>query len=157
MKENIAINSEITLLLLQSLENTMASRNQTFTRELKVMLVGPALAGKTHFARSFYGDVGAEPVPEMYHCTIGVEVHPVNMQIGETKVRFNLWECAGKPEFRGLGDAVWLGADAFIVFDPTSVFGRECLAKIHRNYPQAKVVCWDEKRLAPATLLHQLI
>jgi GTP-binding nuclear protein Ran len=85
----------------------------------KVVLMGPAEVGKTAFVKRMrtgeFGEAGDTYLP-----TIGVDVHPITFNITEGLIRLNVWDCAGKPRLRGLGDGYLIAADAVILmFDLT--------------------------------------
>lgn len=82
----------------------------------KVVLMGPAEVGKTTFVKRMKtGEFG-----EAYLPTIGMDSFPITFNTTEGPIRFNVWDCAGKPRLRGLGDAYLIAADAVILmFDLT--------------------------------------
>ena len=69
----------------------------------------------------------------MYVATLGVEVHPYNLNDGSL---FKLWDTAGQEKFGGLRYGYYLGADCGIIFfDPTS---RISFTNIKRWYNDLK-------------------
>jgi hypothetical protein len=84
-------------------------------KELKIVVVGPARVGKTyHILRLIKGDcfIGSlEYIP-----TVGVEVRPIRVSTKHGDVLVNLWDTAGQPELRGLGEGNYLGAHGAIVW-----------------------------------------
>lgn len=86
----------------------------------KVVLMGPAEAGKTAFVKRMrtgeFGEAGDTYLP-----TIGVDVSPITFNTTEGLIRLNVWDCAGKPNLKGLGDGYLIAADAVILmFDLTN-------------------------------------
>jgi GTPase SAR1 family protein len=80
---------------------------------LKIVLIGPPGVGKTNMVRTLKGE-GGQP----YTPTLGVDVHPIRVQ--GTNVCFNVWDCAGDPRFRGLGQGYFIASHACVVmFDPS--------------------------------------
>lgn len=87
----------------------MAAPNQIPT--FKVVLIGPARSGKT----SLVNLLQTGRFTRGYEPTIGVAVHPVSFMTNHGEIRFDVWDCAGNPEFAGLGVGNYMGADAAIV------------------------------------------
>lgn len=84
----------------------------------KCVLVGDSGVGKTTFLkRHLTGEFQEQHVP-----TLGVEVHPLVFSTTRGKIRFVVWDTAGKEEYHGLGDGHYAHADcAIVMFDVTSL------------------------------------
>lgn len=77
----------------------------------KITLVGNEQVGKTTWVvRHLNGKFTQE-----YNPTLGLEIHPLDFSTNRGVVRFNIWDCAGDEMYRGLGDAYFIGSDAFII------------------------------------------
>jgi GTP-binding nuclear protein Ran len=96
----------------------------------KCVLLGDGGCGKTTFAkRHLLGEFTYE-----YNPTMGVEVHPLTFETTQGTIRFNVWDCAGQPQFKGLGSAYYKGADcAILMFDLTN---RESYDHLHQWYDE---------------------
>lgn len=73
----------------------------------KIVIVGDEAVGKTTLT-NFLAEM---PIPNNYAATLGVEVHPARCY----DAIFNLWDCAGKPAFGGLGEGYWQQSHGMIV------------------------------------------
>jgi GTP-binding nuclear protein Ran len=83
-------------------------------RTFKIILVGDGGVGKTALIRRHQ----TGEFREDYIATMGVEVHPLEFKTSEGSVTLNIWDCAGKEEFRGLEKGYYTGADgAILMFD----------------------------------------
>lgn len=83
----------------------------------KIVLVGNSAVGKTAFIeRHISGKFVSEYTP-----TIGVDVRQLVFKTNYGYVNFDVWDCAGKKEFEGLGDGYYINADGCIaMFSVTS-------------------------------------
>jgi GTPase SAR1 family protein len=85
-------------------------------RSFKICLLGNAGVGKTVFAKCHCGDA----FDERYLLSMNVKVTPITLNTTHGKVTLNLWDCPGKEDFSGPGQAHYGGSDAAIImFDPT--------------------------------------
>lgn len=73
----------------------------------KIVIVGDEGLGKTNLTAM----LAEMPLMPNYQATLGVEVHPTRFNYAI----FNLWDCAGKPAFSGLGAGYWLQSHGMIV------------------------------------------
>lgn len=78
----------------------------------KIVLIGPTDSGKTSFANY----VKSGKFSENHLATLGVECH--TWQNIADDVTFTVWDVAGDPKFRGLGDGYYIGADLCLLFLP---------------------------------------
>ena len=83
----------------------------------KIVLIGDANVGKTTFVqRLLNGNYQDKYIP-----TLGVEVEPIR----RGNKCYNIWDCAGDPRFRGLGDGYYIQSHGAIVMcdasNPTSM------------------------------------
>lgn len=76
----------------------------------KVVIIGNARSGKSSMMRKVLGLNDMEE----YIPTIGVEMHPVALDDNKS---FNIWDCAGNPSLRGLGEGYLIRAKIIIVFE----------------------------------------
>lgn len=79
----------------------------------KVLFLGEGGVGKTNFLNVISGSA-FEP---RYIASLGAGVVPVKRKNdrGENEV-FNVWDCAGREKFKGLGDGYFVGAQAAVFF-----------------------------------------
>ena len=83
--------------------------------EIKVGLIGYPKTGKTKFIEKLlYGDSSIDNKP--YEPTLGVEVYPYDITYMNHKYRINLWDCAGNPQYIGLGKDYVQDADYVFIF-----------------------------------------
>lgn len=80
----------------------------------KIVLIGPTNSGKTSFANY----VKSGKFSENYLATLGVECH--TWQNIADDVTFAIWDVAGDPKLRGLGDGYYIGADLCVLFLPVN-------------------------------------
>ena len=98
----------------------------TTTSEYKLVLLGDGGVGKTTYVKKLF-DVNFSP---LYVPTLGVEVHPVNIDYNGNKIIFNMWDIAGQEKFEGLGDGYCIGANCAIIMLSDNKLG---LKQLH-NY-----------------------
>jgi GTP-binding nuclear protein Ran len=80
----------------------------------KCILVGDGEVGKTTLIKRLLSDVDVEK----YYPTLGVNVHPITFNTTRGPIRFNVWDVAGQPCYRGLGDGYYIQAQcAIVMFD----------------------------------------
>ncbi len=86
-------------------------------KQYKLVLVGDGRVGKTTFIKRHL----TGKFERKYDPTLGVDVCPLSFQTTEGKIVFNIWDCAGQEQFRGLREGYWNNADcAIVMFDVTS-------------------------------------
>ena len=76
----------------------------------KVVFVGNARSGKTTTIRSLF----TNKATSKYVSTIGLELHVWG--------RYKIWDCAGKPDYLGLGSGYYYEANIVIVFNGGEAF-----------------------------------
>jgi GTP-binding nuclear protein Ran len=107
----------------------------------KIVVIGPQRAGKTTYVtRLRTGEFHAT-----YHPTLGVDVHPYRLTTTHGPVCVNFWDCAGAPEFAGLGPDYYRGAHgALVMVDLTQTNPVESITHwidhFHQVSPQAPIV-----------------
>ncbi len=86
-------------------------------KQFKIVLVGNKGVGKSTFLkRHRTGEFDPK-----YIATMGVDVTPLTFHTTEGDIIFKVWDCAGDPNFRGLGDAYYQQAHgAICMYDLTS-------------------------------------
>lgn len=78
----------------------------------KLVIVGNGGVGKTSFVKR----VRTAEFEKKYVATLGVEVHPITVDVGQPHtVKFTVWDTAGQPKFRGLAEGYFIGAHCAIV------------------------------------------
>lgn len=78
----------------------------------KLCIIGSSGSGKTSFVHQLQnGNYKEQHTP-----TCGVEVTPLEIK----NILFNIWDCGGKPDCEGLGDAYYIGADCCFIFATTT-------------------------------------
>ena len=113
----------------------------------KICVIGGGETGKTTFVRKLLsGEYTKEYIP-----TLGCEVHPIKIKGDNNKwMSFNVWDCSGKEEFRGLVDGYYILSDGFIVFASTEEQTIEFLDEIPKDVPTVLVLPKiDEKKEYP--------
>ena len=85
--------------------------------EFKMVLVGDGGVGKTTFVkRHLTGEFERK-----YIATVGVEVHPMEFNTSNGRIKFNVWDTAGQEKLSGLRDGYYIGAHcAILMFDVCS-------------------------------------
>jgi len=82
----------------------------------KCVIAGDGNVGKTSFVYKHM----LNRIPLDHTPTVGVEIHPIVFNTTKGQIRFNIWDCAGMEEFKGLYEGHYLQADcAIIMFDVT--------------------------------------
>jgi GTPase SAR1 family protein len=79
---------------------------------LKIVLIGDGGVGKTSYI-SRLQNTHCDKFMQKYIKTLGVNVEPVRLP--EFPYTFNFWDCAGDPQYTGLGDGYYVQADACII------------------------------------------
>ena len=76
----------------------------------KVILVGDGGVGKSSLVgRHHNGDFD-----KRYIKTLGVDVTPLRFHTNYGEMIINIWDCAGDPQFQGLGDGYYIQAEGAI-------------------------------------------
>ena len=103
----------------------------------KICIVGDGGVGKTtYIERMKTGEF-----IKKYNPTIGSEVRALQFYTNKDKYNINLWDCAGLPQFKGLGKSYFIGAHAFILmFDLTN---KASYQNLFNHYTRIKSVCPD--------------
>jgi GTPase SAR1 family protein len=84
----------------------------TYSKQpIKVVFVGDAKTGKSRAASRLLGSCKGAMTP--YAPTYGAVVHHYTNTYGSD---FDIWDCAGNNEYRGLRDGYFVGADICVVF-----------------------------------------
>ena len=84
------------------------------TLPIKIILVGDANVGKTTWVTK----LRTNQFITDHHSTMGAELH----QVKKNNIIYNLWDCAGNPKFRGLGDGYYIQSKGVLVFcDVTNI------------------------------------
>lgn len=78
----------------------------------KIVLIGEQNTGKSTYVHR----IRTGEYKKTYAATLGVEVHPIKVNTTVGMMTLNFWDCAGKPEFEGLGEGYYIGADGFLIF-----------------------------------------
>ena len=81
--------------------------------ERKVLLLGSSMIGKSTFAYNLFYNRKRRGVPR---CTIGVDVVSIDLHGEGGKLRAVMWDCAGNPNYSGLGKDYWIDATHAIIF-----------------------------------------
>ena len=101
----------------------------------KVVLVGDAMVGKTSLVQKMQGK-------DMTHyiVTLGVEVQPI--VYGQR--RYIVWDCAGDPRYRGLGEGYYNQSDIVIIMYKNDLHStldwEESVRRVCPNTPIVKCV-----------------
>ena len=104
----------------------------------KLVLLGDSRVGKTTLVRRLL----ETDVDGSYQPTIGVEVEPVVIKHGSIKRRYNIWDMAGDPRYRGMGEDYLISAKiAVIMYDnPSLTSAIDWEAQVRRVCPEASIV-----------------
>lgn len=118
----------------------------------KVVFVGNCGSGKTKTARQLLGDSHLHQ--HSHVCTLGVEVHPV---IVGNKT-FNIWDCAGKPQYLGLSDGYYIMGQIFFIFQGGQNFRtpQEWAIDILASSPNATIIVVPADA-PPQTVLNAMV
>jgi small GTP-binding protein len=94
-------------------ESIMATVNSNNIITYKAVFAGSGGCGKTTLVERLMGN----RFSPKYVATLGVEVHPVEHQVDDSKnVVFNVWDTAGQERFGGLRDGYYINADVAVVY-----------------------------------------
>ena len=77
----------------------------------KIVVVGPGQSGKTTWVKRLL----TGQFENLYVPTLGVEVHPIRYNTNHGPICLNVWDCAGREQYRGLRDGYYIAADIAIV------------------------------------------
>ena len=84
--------------------------------KFKVVLIGDGAVGKSSLRRRFMG----ETFEKQYIMTIGADFSAKVFDVGNTKVKFVIWDLAGQPHFRQVRADFYRGArGALVIYDIT--------------------------------------
>ena len=92
------------------------------TPEFKVSLIGPSGSGKSSFVKRLlyvYNHIYAS------ENTLGVDVVTIDIHRNNTKIRLNIWDCAGDQSYRGLREGYHIDTNAAIIFRKSDNYGHE--------------------------------
>ena len=78
------------------------------TPTYKLIIIGESGSGKTSFVHRYLDN----SYNEVYTPTDGVEVTSLSIK----NISFNVWDCAGDPNKKGLGEAYYIGAHCCFIF-----------------------------------------
>lgn len=87
------------------------------TTEYKVTLLGEKKIGKTRLVKKLYGNYNENAT---YIPTIGVKVTPIDIYGNQGKIRVNIWDNAGDPEYRGLKEKYHIDSSLIIILTNNS-------------------------------------
>ena len=150
MKITNTINMKDTFLLTESGEHfledgttfpakktsMLPSAHKSLTT-LKIVLVGNGAVGKTTYVDRIANAANRSNAKKEYYPTLGVDVTPIIIQTNAGPICFNIWDCAGREEYRGLGDGYYVAADAAILmFDYTSKASFDMLPDFEKKLEQ---------------------
>lgn len=82
----------------------------TEMKEFKIVMIGDEEVGKTSLLKR----ICVREFDEQYIPTLGVEVHPIQINTNYGKIQFNVWDCAGKKQLEGLAEGYYVNANACI-------------------------------------------
>eukprot|EP01128_Nolandella_sp_AFSM9_P008214 TRINITY_DN4783_c0_g1_i1.p1 TRINITY_DN4783_c0_g1~~TRINITY_DN4783_c0_g1_i1.p1 ORF type:complete len:237 (-),score=53.04 TRINITY_DN4783_c0_g1_i1:179-838(-) len=127
------------------------------TLEAKIVLLGDTGVGKTSIALRFTQDTfQARTNP-----TIGASFLMKNMQVGENKMKLQIWDTAGQDRFRSLAPMYYRGASAaLLVYDLTSASSfakiKEWVKELRHNVPTDIIMVVVSNKLDRAESHRQL-
>ena len=99
-----------------SASNQAANANEQFDYIFKFIIIGDAGAGKSCILHQF---IEGRPKKSSSH-TIGVEFGSKIIQVGNNKVKLQIWDTAGQDRYRAVTRSYYRGAaGALIVYDIT--------------------------------------
>jgi GTP-binding nuclear protein Ran len=114
------------------------------TNEFKIVLIGDGGVGKTPLLMSvLLGKINAKGYNNKNRGpTLGVEIHSLDFVVDNTKVRLNVWDCAGTEKFSGFGTGYYIGSQGAIVVSKTEDFGNweERVKRVCVEVPTIKCV-----------------
>ena len=110
--------------------------------EYKVIVIGESMSGKSTFIHNMFYNKKRIGNPR---CTIGVDVVPVDLHGQGNKKRANFWDCAGNPNFAGLGEDYWKGATHALIFGRKHRNQHEYyLSRLHENIRTKVILDYDQ-------------
>lgn len=114
-------------------------------RTLKVVLIGDGGVGKTSYIKKLQN----EAFKGEYIHTLGCNVAPVRLPEFPEYV-FNVWDCAGDPQYTGLGDGYYVKADAYIIMYTEEFQPGYWLQQFKKVCPEKPIVmCRNKMDLLP--------
>ena len=91
-----------------------------YDRVLKLLMTGPAGAGKTSFLVRFTDNIHPDQYIAMGKATIGIDFKIKKVALKSERVKLQLWDTAGPERFRTITAAYYRGTHGvFIMFDVT--------------------------------------
>jgi len=107
------------------------------TFKFKVLLVGDAASGKTTAVnRQLTGSNGQKT----YFPTIGTQVYPMSITIGDKNIVLDVWDLAGQQQFACLGEGYYIGADAIVVVSNQPNYWIGCVEQVVGHH-LPRIVC----------------
>jgi small GTP-binding protein len=123
-----------------------------YDRVLKLLMTGPAGAGKTSFLMRFTDNIDPD---HQYIATIGIDFKIKTVGLKSERIKLQLWDTAGPERFRTITAAYYRGAHGiFIMFDVTDRYQFEDLGMwlenatrhAHEHCPRIIVGCKNDLR-----------
>lgn len=108
------------------------------TREFKILFLGNTQIGKTSFIRKLINENGTDL--ENIPTTIGVEVKPVDIFRDIHKIRLNIWDCSGNPNFKGLGSCYYTNAQGVVLFKDDTDYHENVLKDLENICPNVPIL-----------------
>ena len=103
----------------------------------KIVLAGDGGVGKTTYLRRFL----TGEFTKNYIATVGAEVQPLDFNMTDKNMFFDIWDTAGQEKYAGLRDDYYKNAHAAIImFDVTS---RISYKNVSNWYRDIRAVCPD--------------
>lgn len=96
----------------------------------KVVLTGNSRAGKTSIIH------GLLNIADKIEPTVGCEIHSYTSKDGS---KYDLWDCAGREDYRGLADGYYIWADIIIIVEGGEDSVREHYTEVIRVSPDSKI------------------
>ena len=84
----------------------------TQVQQYKVIVCGASKTGKTSFV---HRNLNKDFI-EDHHPTMGVEIHHLIFNTTKGYIQFNVWDCSGTEEMKGLQYGYFINADCALVF-----------------------------------------
>tara|TARA_B110000438_G_scaffold259408_1_gene268782 strand:+ start:376 stop:786 length:411 start_codon:yes stop_codon:yes gene_type:complete len=108
------------------------------TLEFKILFVGNTQIGKTTFIRKLINEnnTNIENIPT----TIGVDVKPIDIYRNRRKIRLNIWDCSGNPNFKGLGSLYYMNANGVVLFKDDTDYHENVLEELESICPNVPIL-----------------
>ena len=143
----------------ETMSNETKNSNETMSNEtkpttqiptFKILFIGDGGVGKTTLIKRH----STGQFDPKYISTLGVDVTPLLFNTSYGPVIFNIWDCAGQPQYSGLGDGYYIRAQgAVYMFDLTSITTFQSLLFWKNNVDRITSITGDTTSSIPSVVV----